>query len=95
MDFSNYIDPGLLTLIPVLYTIGKFLKHSPDFWDKYIPLTLCAIGIILANLWLLATLDVYGLQDVLKVMFTGFVQGVLCSGTAVFVSQLIKQGGEK
>lgn len=77
MDFMNLIVDQALILIPALYIIGKFLKDS-DIDNKYIPLTLLVIGIILAMLMI--GFDV-----------NGFVQGVLVAGAAVFTNELVKQ----
>lgn len=94
MEFTNYIDPKLLILVPVLYIIGMFIKNSFIIADKYIPLALSAVSVILAVLWLLATSDLTGWQSVLLAAFTAFVQGVLCAGAAVLTNQIIKQNGK-
>ena len=77
MDFMNFILDQALILIPVLYLIGSFLKIS-NVDDKYIPLTLLVISVILAMLMIGFTVD-------------GFIQGVLVAGAAVFTNQLVKQ----
>lgn len=77
MDFMNFILDQALILIPVLYLIGNFLKSS-NVADKYIPVTLLVVGVILAMLMIGFTVD-------------GFIQGVLVAGAAVFTNQLVKQ----
>ena len=88
MDFSSYICPGLLTLVPVLYFIGYALKRSHAVKDKHIPLALMAIGCALAMLWVLASTP----SSIFAAAFTAIVQGVLCTAAAVFTHQIIKQG---
>ena len=78
MDFQNYILDQALILIPVVYTLGLFLKKSRVIKNKYIPLILLFFGIALSLL--LIGLNVQGI-----------IQGILVSGTAVFANQIIKQ----
>ena len=40
MDFSEYIRPELLILIPVLNLAGMFNKKAAFFQAKYIPIVL-------------------------------------------------------
>lgn len=95
MDFTNYIDPKLLALVPAIYILGMFLKNSLIIKDKHIPLTLCAVSVFLAAVWLLATSVITDWQSVLLAAFTAFVQGILCAGVAVLTNQIIKQEREK
>lgn len=90
MDFTNYIDPALLILVPVLYLIGTFIKSS-GINDKHIPLILGGLGIVLAVVWVLATSNITGWQGGLLAAFTAVVQGVLCAGAAVYLNQVYKQ----
>ena len=93
IDFTNYVNPELLVLIPVLYLIGRAMKKSGRC-DKHIPLTLGATGILPAVVWVLATHNIGDYQGALMAAFTAIVQGVLCAGAAVYVNQVIKQGGK-
>ena len=43
----NYIKPELVVVAIVLYIIGMGLKKSTLLLDKYIPIALGALGIIL------------------------------------------------
>lgn len=90
MDFTTYIDPALLVLIPVLYLIGNFIKSS-GIDNKHIPLILGGLGVLLAVVWVLATSDIAGWQGGLLGAFTAIIQGVLCAGAAVYTNQVIKQ----
>ncbi|MEG1867618.1 MAG: phage holin family protein, partial [Clostridiales bacterium] len=81
----------LLILIPVLYFIGIGLKNTQALNDKYIPLTLGIIGILLSLIWVLAISIFTTWQDVLMATFTAIVQGVLVAGCSVYANQIIKQ----
>ncbi len=53
MNLQLYIEPKLLVLVPVMYIIGIGLKKS-RVADKYIPLLLGVISVVLAALWVFA-----------------------------------------
>ena len=89
-QLTNYINPELLILIPVLYIIGVGLKKS-QLNDKHIPLVLGIVGVVLAAIWTVATMEVYTLHTVLMGVFMGLTQGILAAGASVYVHQLIKQ----
>lgn len=97
MDFNiiEYIKPELLVLIPVLYFIGMGLKNMMLPKDKYIPVVLAAVGVVLAAVYVLATSDITGVKDGAMAVFTAIVQGILCAGCSVYVNQVIKQSGKK
>lgn len=80
MEITNYVIDQALVLIPVLYVVGMFLKSSL-IPDRFIPITILTLGAVLA------------------VFLMGFnvnavIQGILVSGCAVFVNQLLKQSKE-
>jgi phage host-nuclease inhibitor protein Gam len=79
--------------VPVLYIIGMLVRHS-GINNTRIPLLLGVVGVVLATVWVLATSSGTGYQNVLLAVFTAIVQGVLCTGAAVYVNQLIKQNGK-
>ena len=47
----NYVKPELIVVAVVLYFIGTGLKQSQTVKDKYIPLILGGIGIVLCAVW--------------------------------------------
>lgn len=53
-QIMNYIKPELIVVAFVLYFIGIGLRKAEAVQDKYIPLILGGIGIILCALWVLA-----------------------------------------
>lgn len=91
MDYTNYIKPELLVLIPVLIFIGYCLKTSAAVKDKLIPVLLAAAGVVLAAVYVLATTNITAPQDGAQAVFTAIVQGLLCAAGAVFGDQIVKQ----
>lgn len=87
---KDFIQPELLSLIPVLYIIGAAVKKSAAE-DKYIPYILGAVGIVLALAYVLATSALDTWQAAVIAVFTGIVQGVLTAGASVYANQLVKQ----
>lgn len=77
-NLMSYVVDNALILIPVIYVLGIMLKGTSLIPDKYIPVVLLPVGVILAML--LVGFNV-----------NGFIQGVLVVGVAVYTNQLIKQ----
>lgn len=75
---KDYILDNALILIPVIYVIGVILKGTELIKDKYIPVILLPVGIVLGMI--LVGFNV-----------NGFIQGVLVTGVAVYANQLVKQ----
>lgn len=95
MDFVNllkeYIKPELLVVAIVLYFIGIGFKNTELIKDKYIPIILGILGIIISAIYIIATSTINGYQEILTVIFTAIVQGILVAAAAVYVNQVIKQ----
>ena len=77
-NLINYVMDNALILIPAIYVIGAILKGTELIKDKYIPVILLPIGIVLGMLIVGFTVN-------------GFIQGVLVTGVAVYANQLVKQ----
>lgn len=86
---TDYIQPELLILIPVLYLIGESLKKSKIIPSKYIPIYLGIIGIILSLLYMISEYE-----SSIKMIFTAVTQGILCAGASVYANQIYKQIGK-
>lgn len=85
MDFTKFIEPELVVLVPVLYALGMMLKQTNKIKDNYIPVILTAVGVALSSLYLCV-------QCVSAAsIFGGIVQGVLVAAAAVYSNQLYKQ----
>lgn len=87
----TYIKPELIIVAIALYFVGIGLKQSQGVKDKYIPLILGIIGIVLCLIWTLASSTICGIQNALMAIFTAIVQGVLVAGASTYVNQIIKQ----
>lgn len=88
---QEYVKPELLVVAVVLYFIGMGLKKTEKVNDKYIPIVLGVIGVIIAGIYVLATSVFNGYQSILMAIFTALVQGILVAGLSVYANQLIKQ----
>lgn len=91
MDFTSYILPELLILVPVLYAIGYALKKNHKIADNNIPLILCGFGIFLSFLYLLSTTPLNNTQQIGMAIFAAITQGILVAAAAVLSNQIIKQ----
>lgn len=87
----NYIKPELVVVAIVLYIIGMGLKKSTLLLDKYIPIVLGALGIILCAVWVFAASAVSTPQDIAMAAFTAIVQGILVAGASTYINQIVKQ----
>lgn len=85
---NEYVKTELLVLIPVLYAIGEFIKAS-KINDKFIPLIIGGIGIVLASIYVISADGFSGMT-----FFSGITQGILCAGCAVYGNQIFKQLGK-
>ena len=90
-QIMNYVKPELIVVAVVLYFIGMGLKKAEAMPDKYIPLILGGIGIVLCAVWVLATCTLGSGQDIAMAVFTSIVQGVLVAGLSTYINQIIKQ----
>ena len=86
----NYIKPELLITAVALYFMGIALKEAQAVKDKYIPLILGGVGILVCGIYVFATCS-YNTQDIAMAVFTSMTQGVLVAGLSTYVNQLIKQ----
>ncbi len=94
MDFASYIKPELGVLIAVLYVIGVLIKNSSMLKDKWIPLCLGIIGMVLGVAYVLGTSELGRAQAWFSAIFSGITQGILCAAAAVYAHQLYKQAGK-
>ncbi|MCI5647852.1 MAG: phage holin family protein [Fusicatenibacter sp.] len=90
----NYVKPELLAVAVALYFLGMAFKQAQSVKDKYIPLLLGGISIVLCAIWVLATSSFTSVQDVAMAVFTAVTQGILVAGLSNYVNQIIKQAGK-
>ena len=79
---ENFINEYALILIPVIYLLGIFIKTTVFIADRFIPIVLLCIAIVLS-----IALNGFNVDSV--------IQAILCSGVAVYFNQLYKQLLEK
>ncbi len=82
MDIGKFIIEKALIIVPALWIIGSFLKHTPAIRDWIIP-------------WILTGLGIVGAVAIMGVTAEAVVQGILVAGMAVLGHQLLKQTMEK
>ena len=87
----NYIKPELIVVAIVLYFVGIWIKNTESIKDKWIPMILGALGIVLCALWVLATTPITSGEVFLMAVFTAIIQGILVAALSTYVNQLIKQ----
>lgn len=81
------IQPELLLIVPVLWVLGRLLKEASFLRNRWIPLILGIIGMLLAVCRTAGEAETLALSDI----FTALTQGLLCAGAAVYGHQLVKQ----
>ena len=86
MDYTTYVLPELLVLVPVLIGLGAILKHTEKIKDNFIPVILTVVSLALCCLYVLGTQGITAVS-----VFTAIVQGVICVALAVYGNQLVKQ----
>ncbi|MBQ8559451.1 MAG: hypothetical protein IJ439_05655 [Tyzzerella sp.] len=90
-NITNYIKPELLVVSVVLYLIGLWLKQLNSLKDKYIPLILGIIGIVLCTIWVLASCPLNSGSNIAMAIFTAIIQGILVAGLSTYANQIVKQ----
>lgn len=92
---KEYIKPELLILTVVLYFVGIGIKNTELIKDKYIPIILGVVGVLISGIYIVAISTINGYQEVLTVIFTSIVQGILVAGASVYINQVIKQSNKE
>lgn len=90
-QIMNYVKPELIVVAIVLYFLGMALKQAQSVKDKYIPLILGSVSIVLCAIWVLATSEIGNGQQVAMAVFTAITQGILVAGLSTYVNQIKKQ----
>lgn len=88
---KEFIKPELIVLAVAMYFIGMALKNSRVLKNEHIPVILGFIGIVVAGIYIFATMPIDSTQDILLAVFTSITQGILCAAAPVYVNQLLKQ----
>lgn len=94
MELINYVKPELIVVAVVLYFLGMWFKQADFIKDNLIPLVLGIVGIFVCGIWVCATSQFTGPQDLAMAIFAAITQGILVAGASTYVNQLIKQNGK-
>lgn len=90
MNWQEFIKPELLILIPVLFFAGEAIKKS-KINNAAIPFILGVAGAVLSAIYLFASTNISGAQEVATAVFTALTQGVLVAAASVYGDQILKQ----
>ena len=74
----NYIKPELLITAVALYFMGIALKEAQAVKDKYIPLILGGVGILVCGIYVFATCSYNTAQDIAMAVFTSRKSERIC-----------------
>ncbi len=88
MDWTPYIFSNFIALAPCLWLLGRHLKISKKFPDKFIPLMLWLVSDLLCIGILLIAFPAEPVHDIISV---GLLYGFCIAAIPVFWHQLFKQ----
>ena len=75
----------------MLYFFGVALRQAQAVKNKYIPLILGGISMVLCAVWVMATSEIETAKEGAMAVFTAVTQGILVAGLSNYVNQIIKQ----
>ena len=90
-QITQYVSAEYAILAAVLYCLGRALKSIRKFPNQFIPLALTGCGIVLACLSVVSRYGEYA--NWAAALFEGLVQGILCTGLAVYLNEVIAHRG--
>ncbi len=90
-ELMQYIRPELLAVAVVLYLVGLGLKKADVVKDKWIPIVLGGVGVIICGIYIFATCTCNGIQGIAMAVFTAITQGILTAGLSTYANQIWKQ----
>lgn len=93
-QITNYVKPELIVVAIALYFVGMALKQAQTVKDKYIPLILSGISIVICAMYVFATSTCNTPQDIVMAIFTAITQGILIAGLSTYVNQIVKQANK-
>ena len=91
MDITNYIESELYIIVPVLYVMGILFKKSKAVDDRWIPIILGILGIILACIYKFTAHAPETTSKILALIYAGVTQGILCAAGSVYANNIFKQ----
>ncbi len=91
MDITNYIENELYIIVPVLYVIGIIFKKTEAIDDRWIPILLGVMGILLATGYKWANYLPTNPAEYVAIIYAGITQGILCAAASVYANNILKQ----
>ena len=91
MKFTDFIEAELYILVPVLYAVGWILKKSTAVKDRWIPIILGVLGVVLAVVYKVGIYSPTDGKTLLQILYAGFTQGILCAAGSVYTNNIVKQ----
>ena len=70
MEAMNYVKPELIVVAFVLYFFGVALRQAQAVKNKYIPLILGGISMVLCAVWVMATSEIETAKEGAQAVFT-------------------------
>ena len=86
-QIMNYVKPELIVVAIVLYFVGMGFKQAQAVKDKYIPLILGGVGIVLCAIWVLATSPLTNGQEIAMAVYDA------CAGNFSGWTEYIRESG--
>ena len=93
-QIMEYVKPELVIVAVALYILGMFLKQTTIVLDKYIPVILGIVGIVLCAIWVLATLFVGSPQIIVLGFFTELIRGFLFPVGSLILIRMVNSIGK-
>lgn len=90
-NLMEFVKPELLVVAVVLYFLGMALEKAQAVKDKFIPLILGGVGILICGIYVFATCSCNGIGAAAMALFTSITQGILVSGASYYVHQVATQ----
>ena len=87
---TEYIKPELLVVAVVLYFIRLGIQKTEIVKEKFIPILLGGISILISTIYVIATTQINGYQEVMMAIFTSIIQGILVAGISVYAQKIIE-----
>lgn len=93
-ELFDYVKPELLIVTVALYFLGNNIKKSKIIKDKYIPLILGVIGIIICATYVFATCECTSDQSIEMAVYTSVTQGMVVAGISTYLNPLMKRSNK-
>lgn len=90
MEYTEFITPELIILVPVLYGLAEVIKLT-DLKNKYIPIILMIVSCLITGLYIFSSHSLTTTQEVAQAIWMSITQGILIASASVMTNQVIRQ----